>query len=373
MKSYLSLVPLAAKVRKRQNRMTILCIVVSVFLITAVFSMADMAIRMETHNRTAKDGSWHLLLSNISSDTARELSERDDVAAFSPFINLNSAINQNYCIAGKQAAVCGGEQDLAKMLPGFSEDSYPSDNEVIITRNILDIMNVAVGDSITLTMPDGSTKALKITGFNEDTVLASQYDALVLFTNLKTFGDIQNHGAGEAELQYYLQFKKHTNFRKSIEEIKEMYQLPGSCIGENAYILALSLSSSNSYIKGLYTVAAVLAAMVLLAGVFMIAASLNSNIMQRTSFYGMLRCLGAGRNQIMKLVRLEALNWCKTAVPLGVALGVAATWGLCLFMHIWVGDEFEALPLWKISPAGILCGAISGFITVWIASSAPAM
>lgn len=48
MKSYLSLIPISAKVRKRQNRMTILCIVISVFLVTAVFSMADMAIRMET-------------------------------------------------------------------------------------------------------------------------------------------------------------------------------------------------------------------------------------------------------------------------------------------------------------------------------------
>lgn len=45
MKSYLSLIPISAKVRRWQNRMTILCIVLAVFLVTAVFSMADMAIR----------------------------------------------------------------------------------------------------------------------------------------------------------------------------------------------------------------------------------------------------------------------------------------------------------------------------------------
>ena len=32
MKSYLSLIPISAKVRRRQNRMTILCIVLAVFL-----------------------------------------------------------------------------------------------------------------------------------------------------------------------------------------------------------------------------------------------------------------------------------------------------------------------------------------------------
>ena len=35
MKSYLSLIPISAKVRKRQNRMTVLCIIISVFLVTA--------------------------------------------------------------------------------------------------------------------------------------------------------------------------------------------------------------------------------------------------------------------------------------------------------------------------------------------------
>ena len=61
MKSYLSLIPISAKVRRRQNRMTILCIVLAVFLVTVVFSMADMAIRMETSNQLNKNGtgiSW---------------------------------------------------------------------------------------------------------------------------------------------------------------------------------------------------------------------------------------------------------------------------------------------------------------------------
>ena len=47
MKSYLSLIPISAKVHKRQNRMTLLCIVFAVFLVTAVFSMAEMGVRME--------------------------------------------------------------------------------------------------------------------------------------------------------------------------------------------------------------------------------------------------------------------------------------------------------------------------------------
>lgn len=47
MKSYLSLIPLSAKVRKRKNRMTLLCIVFAVFLVTSIFGMADMGFQME--------------------------------------------------------------------------------------------------------------------------------------------------------------------------------------------------------------------------------------------------------------------------------------------------------------------------------------
>ena len=372
MKSYLSLIPISAKVRKRQNRMTILCIVISVFLVTAVFSMADMAIRMETSNRLEKDGSWHLLLHDISASTAREISKRDDVAAFSPYVTLNSHIDRNFFVSGKAAAICGAEKDLAKMLPGFSDETYPSDGEVMVSENITAMMDVSIGDNLTLELPDGSIKVLKVIGFNQDTAIASEYDALALFTNLKTFEDILSQSEETEELQYYLQFKNHTNLRKAITEIREQYGLPDSSVGENAYILAMSLSSDNSYILGLYMVAAVLAVMVLLAGVFMIAASLNSSVLQRTSFYGMLRCLGASKGQVMKLVRLEALNWCKTAIPAGAALGIVATWMLCLILHIWVGGEFMALPLWQLSPMGILCGGISGFVTVWIASASPA-
>ena len=37
MRSYLSLIPISAKLRKRQNHMTLLCIVFAVFLVTGIF------------------------------------------------------------------------------------------------------------------------------------------------------------------------------------------------------------------------------------------------------------------------------------------------------------------------------------------------
>ena len=168
------------------------------------------------------------------------------------------------------------------------------------------------------------------------------------------------------------QFKPRTNLRQSIVNIENKYGISEEKISENTYLMALNASSNNDYIVGLYAVAAVLAGMVVLAGIFMITGSINSNVAQRTSYYGMLRCLGAGKNQVRMLVRLEALFWCKTAVPAGCVLGIVSTWGLCSFLRGFIGEEFSSLPVPGISPVGIICGSVLGLITVWFAASSPA-
>ena len=47
MKHYLDLIPISAKQRKHQSRMTRFCIILAVFLVASIFSMADMEIQEE--------------------------------------------------------------------------------------------------------------------------------------------------------------------------------------------------------------------------------------------------------------------------------------------------------------------------------------
>lgn len=121
-----------------------------------------------------------------------------------------------------------------------------------------------------------------------------------------------------------------------------------------------------------FIAAAVLFGLVLLAGVLMISSSLNSNVAQRTQFFGMLRCLGMSRQQIVRFVRLEALNWCRTAIPAGLLLGLAASWILCLALRFLVGEEFAEIPLFGVSILGLASGVAVGLITVLLAARAPA-
>ena len=60
MNNYLSLIPISARVNRRQNRMTLLCIMISVFLVTAMFGVADMFIRSNSAAMQEKHGNWHI-------------------------------------------------------------------------------------------------------------------------------------------------------------------------------------------------------------------------------------------------------------------------------------------------------------------------
>lgn len=135
---------------------------------------------------------------------------------------------------------------------------------------------------------------------------------------------------------------------------------------------ALQGLGSNAAVQTVYPIAAVLVVLILVAGVLMIASSINSNVAQRTKFFGMMRCIGMSKQQIIRFVRLEALNWCKTAVPIGVVLGIVITWGLCAALRFFVSEEFSNIPLFGISIIGIISGIVVGIVTVLIAAGSPA-
>ncbi len=83
MKNYLELVSLYAKVHRKQNRMSIFCIFLSVFLVTTIFGMADMYIQSQLLKTKKEDGNWHIALNKISDAEAELIAARPEVNALS--------------------------------------------------------------------------------------------------------------------------------------------------------------------------------------------------------------------------------------------------------------------------------------------------
>lgn len=82
MRSYLDLVSIAAKIRKKQNRMSVFCIILAVFLVTVIFGMADMFIRSQMLQIQKDEGTWHVGVHGISDEGASLISHRHYVVRY---------------------------------------------------------------------------------------------------------------------------------------------------------------------------------------------------------------------------------------------------------------------------------------------------
>lgn len=373
MKSYLSLIPASARVHRRQNRMTLLCIIISVFLVTAIFSVSDMFVRSNSESLQEKHGNWHIRITGISQETAEEIRQRPDIAAVGWQDSFNVNADQPFYIGGKEAALFGVDETyISQLVNALEEGSVPqNDHEVMLSSNAKLALDLQAGDNVTVRTPAGDTD-FTISGFGSDDKEYYQGQTFMIAVTMTrdAYHAIMAANAVEEHPSCYVRFQKDASGVAA--DIKEQYGLADESVTENTAVMGLSGQSSNKQVRNFYGLAAVLFVMVLLAGVLMISGSLNSNVSQRTKFFGMMRCIGASRRQIIRFVRLEALNWCKTAVPAGVILGTLTSWGICAYMRYGIGGEFATMPVFALSPIGLASGILVGIITVLLAAQSPA-
>ncbi len=374
MRSYLSLVPISAKVHKRQNRMTILCIILSVFLVTAIFSMADIWVKAESAQMMERHGKYHIMLKGISKQTAEQIAKEEDVFASSECRVLNYDVgNHDYYAGEKNVILYGTDQSYIDDIRSYaSEGEYPqNEKEVMLSIDAKEDSRIGIGDSVAIHTPAGSF-AYTVSGFcTDDLEYNGMIDGFCAYMDAAGFERISAAGNETAEPEYYIRFSENANLKKAIENVREKYGLSDENVQENTAVLGLAGASSNESMTALYPLAGALFVVILIAGVLMISSCMNSNVAQRTKFFGMMRCIGASRKQMIRFVRLEALNWCKSAVPIGCILGIAVTWIMCIFLKNVVGGEFAGFTF-SFSILGIVCGAAVGVITVLIAAHSPA-
>lgn len=80
--------------------------------------------------------------------------------------------------------------------------------------------------------------------------------------------------------------------------MKEECNLTDENIEENNGVLGLTGASSSETARNIYPLVAALVLLILVSGVLMISSCINSNVAQRTKFFGMLRCIGQAENRL---------------------------------------------------------------------------
>lgn len=376
MKSYLDLIPVSARIHKKQSRMTRICILLAVFLVTVIFGMADMEIRAQRMQALQKDGGWHVGFMGLSEEQRALLPLRPEIESLARYYVLNYSLDQDYLLEGKQAVICGFDESFLDMFPsaGIVEGSFPADrNSIVVTRWAREQLGLSLGDQVRLTRPDKTSMIFTVTGFTGDTSMLTVSDAFGVYMNMEAMAEFGPAGE-ESSKDYmnYVQFRSGTNIRQVLGDMQSRLGIQEEQIAQNVMLLALMGQSDNSYIGNLYATAGILAVLVILAGVLMITGSMNSNVAQRTEFFGMIRCLGATGQQVVRFVRLEALHWCLTAIPAGLLCATLVIWLLCAMLRFLSPGYFSGMPVLGVSFIGLALGIVVGLFTVLLAAQTPA-
>lgn len=377
MKSYLDLVSISAKVNRKQNRMSIICIVLAVFLVTTIFGMADMFIRGQILQTQQENGNWHIGITGISDEDAKLISFRPEVATVADYGVFNYRGEQGFTLSGKNVVVCGSsESAITEIFSALDEGTFPAnENEALVTNNAKNMLYLKIGDQIVITMPDESKISYTISGFTNNATKLMIEDSYGVFLTTESFRAIYPDSVNSNPTDYtmrYVQFKSVRNIQSNIADIKQQFKLSDEQVLENTDLLGLLGQSSSSFMLQIYATAVILFILVLIAGVLMITSSMNSNVAQRTEFFGMVRCIGATPKQVMRLVRKEALNWCRFAIPLGAVGGMVLIWVLCFILRQLSPEYFGKMPALSISYPSIIAGIVVGLLTVFFAARSPA-
>lgn len=228
----------------------------------------------------------------------------------------------------------------------------------------------------TIDAPNGKKLHYTISGFchNASKIMLEDCYGVMISTDAfhTIYSDIKNEKLENNNDILYVQFENPLQIQKAINNLKAQFHLSDEQISENTKLLGLLGQSTNSFMLQIYSAAFVLFLLVLIAGIFMIASSLNSNVAQRTEFFGLMRCMGATPKQVMKFVQKEALRWCRFAIPIGICMGMIVIWILCAILRILSPEYFMEMPIFGISIPSIITGMMVGLLTVVFAARSPA-
>lgn len=376
MKNYLDLIPISQKIHKRQSRMVRLCIILSVFLVTAIFGMADMEIRSQNAQAKINYGEWHAAFLDVSDEEVGLISQRPKVLACTRYDTLNYRLSMHYQVEGKETVIIGFDKAALDIFPTaeLTEGSFPEEEGgVVIDENMRKMLSLNLGDEITLTTPDGTQRIYHITGFFGQFPMLAKQDVYGLALTTEEFRKLSLEGAEDNYDSFiYVKLSSWCNIQKEIREIQDQFRIPDEKVRRNELLLATMGQSKDVSMMAIYAVALVLAILVSIAGILMITGSLSSNIAQRTEFFGMLCCLGASKEQVIRFVRREAMYWCKMAVPVGALLGTVIVWILSAVLRFLSPTYFGEMPYFGISFIGLAAGSVIGVITVFLAAGGPA-
>ena len=411
------------KLNKKRTLVTIIGIMLSVALVTAVATMYSSCIKSLINYETYQKGNFHVAFYDVPLNEVETIKNNrgiDDVyltkgIGYAKLEESKNEYKPYVCVKGfsKEAI----EELSVKLVEGrFPEN----ENEILIPTHLKTNGRVVlnVGETITLDVgtrvSDGyelnqnnkyseeaneeiintTSKTYKIVGIierpasNIESYSAPGYTFITYMNenNMKdkvnvyakyTKDGSKNYakitaniiGVDENLYEQYLSGKPLTD--EQLQEIGKQLQNAKYHGDVNQYLILLENNPFNENAVGnLGIIVAIACGIIVVTSVFCIKNSFDISITEKIKQYGMLRSIGATKKQIRKNVFFEATILGLIGIPLGIVLGILASYILIIISNFFLTDMLtEGLKLViSYSWVAILVAVILGFVTIYFSA-----
>ena len=414
------------KLNKKRTIVTIIGIMLSVALITAVASIYASGIKSLINYETNIKGNFHTVFYDVPISDMDKFENNRNIET----LNITKGI-------GYAKIDSKNEYKPYAYIKGFTKESLnnlsirlvsgrlpENDNEIVIPTHLKTNgrLNLKVNDTIALEVgkridstgyeldqsnpyqksdSDGNSESLietkaktyKIVGIierpatNIEDYSAPGYTFITYIDNSKMSGnvDIYARFTKDGVKDCYktmanilgvdpVLFKKVYNqegysnddLKKLSEQMENAY-----LIGVNKYLIDLETNPiSSSSISSLGIVVSIVIGIIVFTSVFCIKNSFDISITEKIKQYGMLRSVGATKRQIKKNVFYEATILGLIGIPLGVLLGYLASYILIIISNYYLTDMIEAgFKLeFVFSMIAVLLAIVLGIVTIYFSA-----
>lgn len=415
------------KLNKKRTIVTIIGIMLSVALITAVATMYSSAIKSLISFETYHKGNFHIAFFDVNKDDIYKIEKNKGVEELYLTSNIGYAKLDDSKNEYKPYACIKGftKEALENLSIRLIDGRLPeNENEIVIPSHLKtngridlkigDIINLNVGkrvcngDTYELNqnspyrkddgeeIVDTISKEYKIVGIiqrpatNIENYEAPGYTFVTylgknkiegkvdVYTRLNKFGSKNYLNVAANILQVdeeifvkgytgnftELEEKEYNKFAEELSKAKYQYEI-------NDYLIQLENNPLKSETTGGLGVTVVfVCGIIVVTSVFCIKNSFDISITEKIKQYGMLRSIGATKKQIKKNVYYEGAILGIIGIPLGILLGLGASYILIIVSNIFLKDMLNTglkLVL-SISWTAILVSILLGIITIYLSA-----
>ena len=402
------------QLNKKRNIVTVIGIILSVALITAlsslVVSFKESIINLEKHI----NGDFHYSFDGVQSNDLGIFENNRSIENFYKVGTLGYAkINTENEYKPYAYVITMDKNDFDSVGIELTDGELPkNNNEIIIPRHLRNNgkVDLKVGDTITLEVGSRMSEGYALGQNNpyeetnnetiENTVSVT-YKVVGIFerpsTALEPFSSpgytfITTNASG---VKNYTVFARYTK-----DGLKNQYKVTAGILGVNEKVLKKNIQEFNykevnekeqgkskfyfdinrylimletnaygdSSMKALLVLSTIVTVIIIVTSVYCIKNSFNISITEKTKEYGILKSVGATTSQIKKSVYYEAFLLGCVGIPIGILSGVLASFILIHVVNffirsMFVGNEYL---IFKISYLSILISIILSIITIFM-------